>query len=48
MGGKTTPTEGQRVSKKEEAQDGDCKLKKGKVHARKAKSVRDRRAYKGD
>lgn len=26
----------------------DCKIKRGKVHARKEKSVRDRRAYKGE
>lgn len=26
----------------------DCKLKRGKVHARKEKSVRGRKAYKGE
>lgn len=36
------------MSDKGKAQVRDCKLKRGKVHARKEKSVRDRKAYKGE
>lgn len=36
------------MSEKEKAQVRDCKLKRGKVHARKEKSVRHRNAYKGE